>query len=285
MTYTENRLLEILVLFAKLGSLSATAEALLLTQPTITRSMQRLEEELAVQLFIRTPNRLELTETGKLAAQKAEVLLKEHKQFVKELRQFEQEQHQVVLSSTAPGPIYLFQENESLRATMDETIIAQSQVEQALLSHRFSLVFTTEELFTDQIESLYIGEEILSVHLDAKMVAADVETTTFRTLANTSFLTMSGLGEWADVVRKEIPNGKFLKQDNRETFQEILQHSNLAYFSTNLSGNSTKNNHRKKLLITDERASLPFYMTYLISEKERLAPLIQELKRTWPVTH
>ncbi|MFA9414219.1 MULTISPECIES: hypothetical protein [unclassified Streptococcus] len=56
----------------------------------------------------------------------------------------------------------------------------------------------------------------------------------------------------------------------------------LAYFSTNLSGHSIKNNNRKMLLITDERASLPFYMTHLISEKKRLTPLMETLKDLWP---
>lgn len=46
-------------------------EQLLITQPTVTRSMRKLEEELEVVLFDRKPNKIELTETGILAVQEA----------------------------------------------------------------------------------------------------------------------------------------------------------------------------------------------------------------------
>ena len=60
----DDYLLEALVAFAKYGTLSATAEHLMVTQPTVTRGMQKLENELGVTLFKRTPNRISLTETG-----------------------------------------------------------------------------------------------------------------------------------------------------------------------------------------------------------------------------
>ncbi|MCY7178455.1 hypothetical protein BA718_03570 [Streptococcus gallolyticus subsp. gallolyticus] len=50
----DDYLLEALVAFAKYGTLSATAEHLMVTQPTVTRGMQKLEDELGVTLFKRT---------------------------------------------------------------------------------------------------------------------------------------------------------------------------------------------------------------------------------------
>ena len=61
-------LLQQLAAFAEYGTLSATAERLHTSQPAMTRSMHRLEDELGVTLFIRSKNRMELNETGKLAA-------------------------------------------------------------------------------------------------------------------------------------------------------------------------------------------------------------------------
>mgnify|MGYP002225271715 FL=1 len=43
----------------------------MVTQPTVTRGMQKLENELGVTLFKRTPNRISLTETGQLAAKES----------------------------------------------------------------------------------------------------------------------------------------------------------------------------------------------------------------------
>ena len=54
-------LLQELVAFNKYGTLAKTAEKLAVTQPTVTRGMQKLETKLGVKLFNREPNRIILT--------------------------------------------------------------------------------------------------------------------------------------------------------------------------------------------------------------------------------
>lgn len=49
----DNYLLEELVSFKKYKTLAATAKHLMITQPTVTRGMQKLEEELGVEIFDR----------------------------------------------------------------------------------------------------------------------------------------------------------------------------------------------------------------------------------------
>jgi DNA-binding transcriptional LysR family regulator len=63
--------LEQLIAFADQGTLSKAAEVLLISQPSLTRNMQRLEDDLGVQLFQRNKNKLILTETGKYTVQQA----------------------------------------------------------------------------------------------------------------------------------------------------------------------------------------------------------------------
>ena len=57
--------LEQLTTFADLGTLSKTADALHISQPTLTRTMQHIEETFGVPLFIRGKNRITLNETDK----------------------------------------------------------------------------------------------------------------------------------------------------------------------------------------------------------------------------
>lgn len=64
-----------LVVFAEEGSLSKAADVLLISQPSLSRNMQRLEETLNVPLFERRKNKLILTDTGHLAVQEAKQLL------------------------------------------------------------------------------------------------------------------------------------------------------------------------------------------------------------------
>lgn len=61
-------LLEQLSAFYEYGTLSAAAEHLNLAQPSLSRSMQKLESILGVTLFDRQKNRIVLNQTGILAA-------------------------------------------------------------------------------------------------------------------------------------------------------------------------------------------------------------------------
>lgn len=77
----ENHLLEELVIFTKYGAVTKTAEVPGLTQPAVTHSMKKLEEQLGVKLFIRKPNKLYLSETGKYTAREAKKLLNDNLDF------------------------------------------------------------------------------------------------------------------------------------------------------------------------------------------------------------
>lgn len=71
----DNYLLEELMTFASGKILARTAEKLSIAQPTVTRGMQKLENELGIQLFGHQPNRIALTGIGKLAVEKVTEVL------------------------------------------------------------------------------------------------------------------------------------------------------------------------------------------------------------------
>lgn len=54
--------LEQLITIAQSGTISKAAEKLLISQPGLTRSIQRLEEDLDLKLFDRTKNKITLNE-------------------------------------------------------------------------------------------------------------------------------------------------------------------------------------------------------------------------------
>ena len=73
----EMRLLEILSAFAEEGTQTAAAERLHISQPTLSSSMRKLEEEIGAPLFEHTKNRMVLNENGQAAAEYAERILRE----------------------------------------------------------------------------------------------------------------------------------------------------------------------------------------------------------------
>ncbi|HFH9999766.1 TPA: LysR family transcriptional regulator [Streptococcus suis] len=62
--------------------IQGSTEVLLISQPSLTRNMQSLEDVLGVQLFQRSKNKLILTETGKYTVQQARKLLKQRQTFL-----------------------------------------------------------------------------------------------------------------------------------------------------------------------------------------------------------
>ena len=75
-----------LTAFADLGTLSHVAEEFHISTPSVTRSMQHLEQYFGVPLFTRGKNRITLNETGQLAVEYARKLLAEAEQAVEQVR-------------------------------------------------------------------------------------------------------------------------------------------------------------------------------------------------------
>lgn len=71
----EIRVLKYFLAIARKGSISGAAEYLHVTQPTLSRQMQELEEELQTQLFIRGNRNITLTNEGMLLLKRAEEIV------------------------------------------------------------------------------------------------------------------------------------------------------------------------------------------------------------------
>lgn len=71
----EIRVLKYFLAIAKEGSITKAADSLYLTQPTLTRQMQNLEQELGQKLFVRGKYRVSLTPEGLIFKKRAEEII------------------------------------------------------------------------------------------------------------------------------------------------------------------------------------------------------------------
>ena len=71
----ELRVLQYFLAVAREQNISAAAQSLHLTQPTLSRQLKELEEELGKQLMIRGNRKITLTEDGMLLRKRAEEIL------------------------------------------------------------------------------------------------------------------------------------------------------------------------------------------------------------------
>ena len=130
----ETYLLEQFAAFARCGTLLKASEELHITQPTLSRSMKKLEEELGVSIFHRENSKLSLNETGKVAAEYAEKALQANQDLIDHVLAHDRSLRTVSIGSSSPFPI-----NE-LMPTLQEYL-----TEKTILTE---LVDTDEHLLT-----------------------------------------------------------------------------------------------------------------------------------------
>lgn len=281
----ENYLLEELVTFAKYGTVAKTAEVLGLTQPAVTHSMKKLEEDLGVTLFIRKPNKLYLSETGKYTAREAKKLIDDNLDFTKRVKQFEKDQTTLIVGVNAPGPGIF------LRSLHDQNIqivsdLVESNFENLLADHQVTCLLLNFPIEDRDITSTYLGTESMSVNLPAECNLNQYKELSFKMLKGKTILSPSPIGFWTKIYQDEIPDSKIIFQNESSEYSEILQYSVLPFFTTNLTSLDSQwglnlPNNRSVRPLKDEVAHQKFYACYLKQNKDRVQPLIEKLQDQW----
>lgn len=289
----DNYLLEELAAFAQTGTLAKTASQLNVTQPTVTRGMQKLETDWGVRLFDRQPNRITLTPTGQLAAQEAAKLLQAQHEAIAKVQNYDRNQRVLNVGAIIPGPLMLLAHVLPTLAThvkISQTLITADEPTTLLTDNTYSLILSSQPLTTATVASSYLGEERLSINLNRFMYQANQSSITFAELKDLSFLVLSDIGPWRAIIQQAIPNAKFLYQDQREAFEEISKYADFPSFSSNLSRDDplftqpAPEDGRVRIPISDARAHMPIYAAYLRANKATVKPVIDQLLADWPVS-
>lgn len=232
----ENYLLEQFVAFARCGTLLRASEELHITQPTLSRSMKKLEEELGVALFHRENSKLSLNETGKVAAEYAEVALQANRDLIDHVLAHDRSLRTVSIGSCSPFPV-----NELMPTLQNylpgKTILTElSDQDDRLLSglrnRQYDMVIlhalpSDRSLYCQR----YMEERIyLSVTEDHPLAAS--EGVTFDKMRGLRILVSRGIGFWMDICRQHLAEPNLLVQDSLEALGELVENSTLPVFNS-----------------------------------------------------
>lgn len=99
--------LQLLLSIAETGSLRASAEALNVTQPALTKSLKQLEEELGTTLVVRGPKGVRLAPAGELLAARAATVVRELERARAEVAAFSGNAHGLVSVGLSPAAAML----------------------------------------------------------------------------------------------------------------------------------------------------------------------------------
>lgn len=254
--------LEQLAAFADCGRLSKAAEQLHISQPTITRTMQHLEESFGAPLFSRCKNHIALNETGWKAVEYAKRLLKMEEDAVAGVRAFDLSLRTITVSACAPAPLWYLLPALSAEfpaMTVSSSIKNNAAVQQDLASDSCCLAVLPYESNREDYRSVPFLEEHLYVCVPPSHALAGRTEITFSELNGHNFLLASKLGFWDDLCREKMPASRFLVQTDPFALEELIRESALPCFSTNLSRDRRDLLQRRvQIPITDPEANVTF---------------------------
>lgn len=250
-----------LVSFAELGTLSKVAEEYHISTPSITRSMQHLEESMGVPLFIRGKNKIELNETGIYAVEVGRKLLDDAEQTLAQIRAFDQRRKTIVIRSCAPAPLWtlLRKLNDLYPDRMITSSISQNEeVMEAWETGDCDIAILPFPVSEKSENVCEFMQEKLFVCVPPDHKLAENETLTFEDINGFNFLLRTELGFWDTLCRQKMPASKFLVQTDEFTFKELIEASSLPCFTTDYR--HFLYDKRINIPITDPEANVTFYL-------------------------
>ena len=283
--FIETYIIRLLAAFSERGTLSGVGEALNVTQPTITRAMQKLERELGVSLFDRTKNRVALNENGALAADYARRIMALQDEMIQKTREKAGLRTKCTVGSVAIQPalnavcaaerVYPGIEAE-YRIDDDEASLIQG-----LSDGTYQMIILLSPLDDDAFTSRRYFSERLSVMLPRTHRLASRTSLALADLAGETFAVYSDIGFWDKVKQEKIPGAKFVRlvhQDEDDPLLAIISASDLPSFISDRTTAFTMPADRVAVPLSDEEMSVTFWAVCRRESAEDWRLLLSEME-------
>ena len=268
----ETYLLEQFDAVARCGTLLKASEELHISQPSLSRSMKKLEDTLGVSLFKRENSKISLNETGKLAADYARRALEANREMTERVTAFDRSLRTVSIGSCSPFPVNslmpILQEHLPGKTISTELVESDDRLMAGLRSHLYQLVILhtwSEE--KDLLCQRYM-EEQLYISLAEDHPLASRDHVTFEDLKGLRILMTAHVGFWMDITKKKLNPSDLLIQNSMEALGELIDASRLPFFNSDqMLKAGYQPPDRVALPITDPDAHSTYWIACLASEQ------------------
>lgn len=273
--------LEQFVTIVKCGTLSKAAEELFISQPALSRSMQKFEQELGVELFSHGKNRIELNENGKFALSLADDILKGADNFAEQVRQFDRVNRTVAVASCAPAPLWEilpFLSTLYPEKRLTSEVADNKKLFEGLKAGTYQIIISTEKTDDPGIISVLASKETLLLNAPKlHPLAKKKGGVRFSEIEKYSVLLYAHTGVWENIIHEQMPSVHVILQESRESFEALKRESALLSFSTELSARHYGGGENAiQIPILDEAATLTFYCHILKKNRTALSEFIEK---------
>lgn len=225
---------------ARAGTMSAAAAELHISQPALSRSIQRLEAELGAALFDREGRHVRLNDVGAVAVEWARQLLRDEALLRDAVASAAERAHALRVATVAPAPLWKLASLAVERfpgETLTSDTLEQCEVEHAVASGAADLgiVIGAADGSYDPPEGLVacgLMRERLSVTLPPNHPLAARRRVTFEELDGNTFLILTDIGFWRGYVDRHLPHSTFIEQRDRVVFSQLSRSTPHCTFTT-----------------------------------------------------
>ncbi len=265
----ETYLLEYLDVFYKEGSLSRASQKLNISQPSLTRAMQKIEQELDLNIFDRSGNKIEINKNGIVLLDYVRDILSLNKLLLEKAKELKEKELLINISMVAPGikfyySNFFFNNFDKYKALIENKSTCIKNVKEGLSD----IAFIDEYVKLDGIECVRIVTEKLYVCLPDTHFLSKKDKVTLEEIDGQSFLLSNNIGIWDSWVREKLTKSKFFILD-QESLSEVASLSSIPSFQTNLSMKFDTRVDRVLIPIDDPSAKLTFYALYKTNKKDK----------------
>lgn len=265
-----------LVEIRRQGTISAAADALHISQPALSRSIKRLEEDLGQELFERTRNRARFNEAGELALEHADTILADVRRMREAFDELSRRQRTLRLASVAPAPNWRFSAlalEKDPSTILEPEILEGQETVRSLLNREAAFAITLRPIQLPNVVSHSFMTEDLYLYAPINSDLAAHPRVSFADLDGRPFIVFEQIGFWMDIVRRDLPHSEIIVQKDRMVFRQLVASSNLLCFTTDVPENDNVLPSRVSIPIIDGEAHATFFLNTMVDAPDEVLSL------------
>ena len=140
----DNKLLEYLIVFYKEGSLLKASEVLHLSEPSLSKAMKSLEDEIGLKIFDRKKNKLSLNEDGLKLLPFINEVINSDRILVKKAQEIKEKRNKISIGYTAPGIFYKYSDifmNKIIKVEISTILDEEDNLIKDIANDKYDVIF------------------------------------------------------------------------------------------------------------------------------------------------
>ena len=279
--------LEYFKMIAECGSLTKAAKKLHITQPAMSAMLHKLEQELQVELFNRTSNRIYLNQAGEVALIHINSILRNVEILKKDVQAIAKKNQSLNIAFCDPGvrwfTIPRFQ-IANPEVEVDDYLYENDDCITLLKERVYDLMITPYKIKDDNINSnIYIKDQVyLSVPKDN--ILANKLDISIKEIPQQALLYPEIGGYFLSQIEKLIKENNLpitLIKNNYNVTQHLIRTTNFLATISNLSKDLRNDgSHRILIPFNDNELKVTYYCSYLKNNYDKVKIFLEWSKKS-----